>query len=450
MEGVAKTPEGQEWEYRADSSFTPKKSAEIKEILNSPMEFADPATAKRRKASLLRVEQDLPIQNEKDLDALALINQIPDENVYTLSDSNLTQRLGLNHVSDVLYEDLVSGKLKPEQLDQMSIEKAIRYTANYDAEKAKAMAKAHATSIEGMPVPKAYNDGFKWVELKHETDPKKTAAALKSEGEMMGHCVGGYCPSVESGEIQIFSLRSPDGKSHVTIEARPQVSMTMWRNANMDLINRNPELQKLDFNMRSLDNDDKYGRGMTEGDYIREMSKEMKRRNIIPVAPQGYMEIHQVKGKQNKRPDEKYQKYISDFIKNNPTKHEIADVFELDNTNLMGAQNVADHGIVPKDIHFHPEVEKALSVKFPPHLAPSYKNSTAEEKNEMTYDLFREVAQDLASQGKNYFDKDDLLNHIREKYLIPHKKSGGSVTKDSLEQQFKLNNIIEIPRRKHG
>ena len=149
IEGVAKTPEGQEWEYRADSSFTPKKSAEIKEILNSPMEFADPATAKRRKASLLRVEQDLPIQNEKDLDALALINQIPDENVYTLSDSNLTQRLGLNHVSDVLYEDLASGKLKPEQLDQMSIEKAIRYTANYDAEKAKAMAKAHATSKIG-------------------------------------------------------------------------------------------------------------------------------------------------------------------------------------------------------------------------------------------------------------------------------------------------------------
>ena len=68
----------------------------------------------------------------------------------------------------------------------------------------------------------------------------------------------------------------------------------------------------------------------------------------------------------------------------------------------------------------------------------------------MTYDLFREIAQDLASQGKNYFDKDDLLNHLREKYLIPHKKSGGSVTKDSLEQQFKLNNIIEIPRRKHG
>jgi hypothetical protein len=85
------------------------------------------------------------------------------------------------------------------------------------------MVKANASSIEGMPIPKEYNDGYKWVELKHDTDPKKTQAALKSEGEMMGHCVGGYCPDVESGEIKIFSLRSPDGKSHVTIEARPQL-----------------------------------------------------------------------------------------------------------------------------------------------------------------------------------------------------------------------------------
>jgi hypothetical protein len=72
------------------------------------------------------------------------------------------------------------------------------------------------------------------------------------------------------------------------------------------------------------------------------------------------MELHQVKGKQNKRPDEKYQNYMSDFIKNNPTKHEIVDSIELHNTNLMSVQDVADNGLVPKDIHFHPEVEKAV------------------------------------------------------------------------------------------
>ena len=109
-EGIAKTELGKEFEYKVDSMFNPKKSKDIKEILNDPMEHADHGAINRRKASLLRVEQDLPINDEADFEALKLINQIPDENVYTLSGTNITERLGLNHVSDVLMEDLRSGK----------------------------------------------------------------------------------------------------------------------------------------------------------------------------------------------------------------------------------------------------------------------------------------------------------------------------------------------------
>jgi hypothetical protein len=255
----------------------------------------------------------------------------------------------------------------------------------------------------------------------------------------MGHCVGGYCPEVESGEIKIFSLRSPDGKSHVTIEARPQFSMTLWRNANLDAINSNPKLKEYDFNMNSLDNDHKYGYRMTEQDYVREMTKEMKKLGINSIEPPSYMELHQVKGKQNKRPDDKYQSYISDFIKNNPTKHEIVDVYELDNTNLMGVQNIADNGLVSKDIHNHPEIEKALIKKYPP-----YNNLMSADKEDMKYDLFKEVARDFARQNKNYLDKDDILNHIREKYLTPPKKAkGGSI---NLNQEYKLENM----RRRYG
>jgi hypothetical protein len=443
--GIAKTELGKEFEYKIDSMFDPKSSEEVKAILNDPLPFADPNTAERFRASKLRTELDLPIQNEKDVEALRLLNEIPDKNVYTLSGTNITDRLGLNHVSDVLMEDLQTGKLRPEQLNQMSIEKAIRRAAEYDAEKAKAMAKANASSVEGMPIPKAYDDGYKWVELKHDTDPKRTEKALKSEGEMMGHCVGGYCPNVESGEIKIYSLRGPDGKSHVTIEARPQFSMTLWRNANMDAINSNPKLKEYDFNMRSLDDDNKYGRQMTEKDYVREMTKEMKKLGINPIEPPSYMELHQVKGKQNKRPDDKYQSYISDFIKNNPTKHEIVDVYELDNTNLMGVQNIADNGLVSKDIHDHPEVEKILKMLHPdvfradaPNIPKSFSRS-----EELKYELFQEVARDFARQNKNYLDKDDILNHLREKYLLPKKKSGGSI---NLNQEYKLENM----RRRYG
>jgi hypothetical protein len=444
-EGISQTPEGKEWEYTVDTIFHPSSSAEVKAILNNPN--IDDA----RKKSMLRLEHDLPIQTDADYEAIKLINDIPDKNVYDLNPAGLTNKLGLNHVSDVLYEDLMSGKLKPEQLNQMSIEKAIRRTAEYDAEKAKAMAKANASSVEGMPIPKQYDDGYKWVELKHDTDPKRTEKALKSEGEMMGHCVGGYCPNVESGEIKIFSLRGPDGKSHVTIEARPQFSMTLWRNANMDAINSNPKLKEYDFNMRSLDDDNKYGRQMTERDYVREMTKEMKKLGINPVEPPSYMELHQVKGKQNKRPDDKYQSYISDFIKNNPTKHEIVDVYELDNTNLMGVQNIADNGLVPKDIHFHPEVDKALA-KLHPEIQESLKKSHSskdfskvlDKEQENKYNLFKEVARDLARQNKNYVDKDDILNHIREKYLTPPKKAeGGSI---NLQQEYNLENM----RRRYG
>jgi hypothetical protein len=444
-EGIAKTDLGKEWEYKVDSIFKPTKSAEIKDILQRNEGLPSGDAAEKFKASLLRMEHDLPVYSKEDLEAIKLVDQIPDEYIYSLSGTNIPNRLGLNHVSDVLMEDLQAGRLRPEQLNQMSMEKAIRRTAEYDAEKAKAMDKANASSVEGMPIPKAYDDGYKWVELKHDTDPKRTEKALKSEGEMMGHCVGGYCPDVESGEIKIFSLRSPDGKSHVTIEARPQFSMTLWRNANMDAINSNPKLKEYDFNMRSLDNDDKYGRQMTERDYVTEMTKEMKKLGINPIEPPSYMELHQVKGKQNKRPDDKYQSYISDFIKNNPTKHEIVDVFELDNTNLMGVQNIADNGLVSKDIHNHPEVEKILKMKYPEEFRTDQPNipKAFSRSEELKYELFQEVAKDLARQNKNYVDKDDILNHLREKYLLPKKKSGGSI---NLNQEYKLENM----RRRYG
>jgi hypothetical protein len=445
--GTAKTELGKEFEYKIDSMFDPKSSEEVKAILNDPLPFADPNTAERFRASKLRTELDLPIQNEKDVEALRLLNEIPDKNIYTLSGTNITERLGLNHVSDVLYEDLVSGRLKPEQLNQMSIEKAVRRTAEYDAQKAREMTKAHATAIEGMPVSREYDDGFKWVELKHGSDSKKTAEALKSEGQMMGHCVGSYCPEVERGEVKIYSLRSPDGKSHVTIEARPHYNANQWYEANADLINKDPYLKEIEPNVASGDIDAKYGNNpSTDSDYIRIMEKEMRKKGIQPIEPEGYMELHQVKGKQNKRPDEKYQSYVSDFITNNPTKHEIVDVHELNNTNLMSVQSLIEEGLVPKDLHFHPDILRALN-----KTVPNYSKQTPLLKDEYTYGLIKGIAKDFASDGKYYISAEDIINAARSMYKNkPGHKSGGSVTKMDLEKEFKLNNIIEIPRRKHG
>jgi hypothetical protein len=441
-EGIAKTDLGKEWEYTVDSVFRPTTTKTVKDILD------DPNISDARKQSKIRMETDLPVYTDTDYEAIKLVKDIPDKYLYELTGDNVGHKFGFDHVADVLREDLRAGKLTMQQMEQMSVEKAVRRTAEYDAEKAKAMAKANASSVEGMPIPKQYDDGYKWVELKHDTDPKRTEKALKSEGEMMGHCVGGYCPNVESGEIKIFSLRGPDGKSHVTIEARPQFSMTLWRNANLDAINSNPKLKQYDFNMNSLDNDHKYGYRMTERDYVTEMTKEMKKLGINPVEPPSYMELHQVKGKQNKRPDDKYQSYISDFVKNNPTKHEIVLVEELQNTNLMNVQDVVDDGVVGKNLHFHPDVEKIVKNYPKENLMAMYRKgnvsrSPMEVDEDIKYTIFKDAAKDLARQNKYFIDNDDILNHLREKYLLPKKKSGGSI---NLNQEYKLENM----RRRYG
>jgi hypothetical protein len=62
---LLQTELGKEFEYKIDSMFDPKSSEEVKEILNDPLPFADPNTAERFRASLLRTELDLPIKMKK-------------------------------------------------------------------------------------------------------------------------------------------------------------------------------------------------------------------------------------------------------------------------------------------------------------------------------------------------------------------------------------------------
>lgn len=45
--------------------------------------------------------------------------------------------------------------------------------------------------------------------------------ALKYEGEMLSHCVGGYCDRVLSGKSRIMSLRDAEGRPRVTVELQP-------------------------------------------------------------------------------------------------------------------------------------------------------------------------------------------------------------------------------------
>ena len=263
----------------------------------------------------------------------------PGEEVYHVS--NFTGGAGhgsytaiqsyLSHVGDYLRQNV-----KPEKLQQYDLVRAVKETAANDARIAKEMEKAAAASMKDMPVYKDYGDGYKWVELKkpeklseeqtkgvqssfkvresgHGVDsdaayvavdakgkpiensytgrqvtgrtPEEAhlAGQLAQEGNQMGHCVGGYCEGVASGESRIFSLRDAKGRSHVTVEVAPNEKFPV------------------------------VGSG---GDP-----------NLPP-------NILQIKGKQNRAPSAEYLPYVQDFVRSGKW----GEVGDLGNTGLRAAK----------------------------------------------------------------------------------------------------------------
>jgi hypothetical protein len=110
--------------------------------------------------------------------------------------------------------------------------------------------------------------------------------ALKEEGELMGHCVGGYTNEVANLDSRIFTLRDAKGKPHVTIETTPARNTT------------------------------------TEGNSLND-----------PV------HIKQIKGKSNKEVSPKYRAEVIDFLNNHPFT-EIEDAHDLWNIGAVDTSRI--------------------------------------------------------------------------------------------------------------
>jgi len=128
-----------------------------------------------------------------------------------------------------------------------------------------------AIGADGKPIKNSYTDS---VAAGKTPEEAWLAGRLAEEGNQMGHCAGGYCEGVASGESRIFSLRDPKGKSHVTIEATPPI--------------KGEDLSKIE------------------------------------------ADIQQIKGKQNRAPSKEYLPYVQDFVKGGKW----GEVGDLGNTGL--------------------------------------------------------------------------------------------------------------------
>jgi len=210
-EPMGKSPAAVQWEARTDYPIKTQTVGELKQYgLDEPwMDKVDPST---------------PVYS---LESFSSTNRVPD---------NPLAALRIDHMLDVLREDLASGRIRPDQLNKVSMEQAVRRTAEYDKELADKMQAASAAAREGLPVYKEYPEGYRWIELNRP-------GAFAAESEAMGHSVRGYEPpkghpdwiegsggqgslgyghggweAIKSGEAKVYSLVDPKGQPHVTVE----------------------------------------------------------------------------------------------------------------------------------------------------------------------------------------------------------------------------------------
>jgi hypothetical protein len=243
----------------------------------------------------------------------------------TIDDEFLYSHLGFDHIVDVLREQLASGALRPESMKSLSVPQAVQRTHEYNLAKEKAMQKIKLQADSEMPVTKDYPEqGYKWLQLKHPTDPKVTEKALKYEGEAMGHCVGGYCPDVEAGSTKIYSLRDAKGEPHVTIEVKPGMHPIGYGVSSGEDFPKSFRYEDSDMNEIAFPQDqydaiynrareifDSKGNVRNAAD-ARYDSFQQAANEVLGELPST---IQQIKGKQNAAPKDEYKKFVQDFVR---------------------------------------------------------------------------------------------------------------------------------------
>jgi hypothetical protein len=413
--GMAQSPLAKAWEYVSDSSIASHRAGDIQEM---PGKFAKHDEAERK---MIAAREDLDkrfenhienfglndrekvglIRGSSDIEKATMLNDVnykklrneylltndpmmssyitlgsenpwiskvaPETQVY----SPYTGDLGFDHIVDVLKQDVAEGRIRPEQLNKVSMEQAVRRTYEYDQEMAKKMRETQAKVTEGMPVYKEYPEGYKWIELAKPKDlPKgytvsqnkdtesfqvfydngtpttrmefdtpeeaisffnsdsRLEDALKYEGDTMGHCVGGYCPDVAAGRSRIFSLRDAKGEPHVTVEVTPNKTILNSREIPDEVAEQlNAEGKRLGNEQSDASGYSLYGdeRDIQVRTAIQRLKDDWAYSN--PVVTQ---KITQIKGKQNRAPKEEYLPFVQDFVKGGNW----SDVGDLQNTGL--------------------------------------------------------------------------------------------------------------------
>jgi hypothetical protein len=277
-------------------------------------------------------------------------------------------------------------------MKSLSVPQAVQRVHEYNLAREKAMQKTALQAEKEMPIVKEYEGGYKWLNLSspkelpggqkvikdemtgsyrvvdesgkdavnrptnnlghtnvpfHKTEQeaideamkydKRLEKALKYEGDTMGHCVGGYCPDVQSGKTKIYSLRDAKGEPHVTIEVTPgkhhigfEYQQGADSNAQFPKDFYYTDREGIRQSLPPQQHAAIYARAkelfeQNPGSVMKNLQQAAD--EVIGVAPPT---IAQIKGKQNAAPKGEYKKFVQDFVKSGNWD----DIRDLQNTGL--------------------------------------------------------------------------------------------------------------------
>jgi len=262
-------------------------------------------------------------------------------------------------------------RIDPAKLSRVSMPQAVEHVANINAwrEAEKLKEGRNAATVMHKEYP---DQGLAWMQMKMPENQDRDAlqAALKFEGDTMGHCVGQYCDEVGGGQSNIYSLRDRRGEPHVTIETKSDsFDPNEFLSLNKDLLvdpwwsNR----------LKQLHSDDH--QYLSPQGKIQMLMNEMSDAGETFIQPKSMERIVQIKGKQNAAPTAKYMPAVHDFVRSK----DWSSVGDFENTGLTDLNKSGSQ--------MHPELYKAATDKYGRFVTDDELNSLRDEFYEKNKDI---------------------------------------------------------------
>jgi hypothetical protein len=274
-----------------------------------------------------------------------IVNQVADIDAWRATQKAEADLAKANNAATVVYKEYPEQGLAWKQIKTPEMDENWQVPDRYSIVKPTPSAETFA--IKDNETGKYISSGLESEEAAakhlHKTLNKETLQdALKYEGDIMKHCVGGYCPSVASGQTKIYSLRDAKGKPHVTIEVESQ------KNASVN------DFKAAGIDYKSVMDEAKRRMGLTpetEAQLTRNwdgVQREKSQNELYKHVDDIYNEqvgelpqkILQIKGVENKKPEAEYMPQIQDFVKSGNW----SEVKDLKNAGLIRADAIRGAG----------------------------------------------------------------------------------------------------------